>query len=181
MNKHWPVHTSHIFAVQSNEAVINLSPSVLKWRETISALWPSKLKISYPVSTSHSLAVLSMEPVATSMPCGSNERQTISILCPLSVWYRCPVFASQILAFRSNDPVTILSLQQKYELRQNDYLPVGIVKGHGIHNVGVLVQGEQFLTGISVPYLACPIVWSCDEFVARLVECTICQWKQVSS
>ena len=68
-----------------------------------------------------------------------------------------------------------------YELRKDDYLPVWIVKGHGIDNVGVLVQGEQLLAGIGVPHLASPIVRARDEFVSRLVECTICQWKQVSS
>jgi hypothetical protein len=40
------VQTSQILAVLSNEAVMSLSPSVLKHKLTISALWPLRLKIS---------------------------------------------------------------------------------------------------------------------------------------
>ena len=99
--------TSQILAVLSKDEVISLSPSVLKFKLTISALCPFKLKSSLPYSTSHNLAVWSMEPVATSRPCGSKPKQTISILWPFSVCLIEPLLASQILAVLSKDPVTM--------------------------------------------------------------------------
>ena len=114
------------------------------------------------------------------MPCGSKERQTISILCPFRVWYLCPVFASQILAFLSNDPVTILSLNYLSFILSEFYLPVRIVKGHRIHDIGVFIQREKFLSWISIPNFACPIIWACDELVTRLVECAVGKRKQMS-
>lgn len=86
---------------------MSLSPSVLKFRLTISALCPSRLNSSLPYSTSQSLAVWSMEPVATNRPWGSKPRHTISILCPLSVCRIYPLFASHIFAVLSKEPVTI--------------------------------------------------------------------------
>lgn len=162
---HWPEHTSQILAVLSNEAVINLSPSVLKCKLTISAPWPAKLKISCPVSTSQSLAVWSIEPVATNIPWGSKERQTISILCPLRVWQRWPVFASQILAVLSNDPVTILSLYQGFI---TIYLllfriPIRIIESHSVDDIFVFIKRQQFLPTDGVPYLARSIVAASDE------------------
>lgn len=44
-------------AVPSNEPVRILSPSALKFRETISPSWPFKVECSLPVSRSHNFAV----------------------------------------------------------------------------------------------------------------------------
>ena len=51
-------------AVPSNEPVRILSPSALKFRDTIYPSWPFKVECSFPVSRSQSLAVWSIDPVA---------------------------------------------------------------------------------------------------------------------
>ena len=63
----------------------------------------------------------------------------------------------------------------------HDFVAVGVVKSHRVHDVGVLIEGEQLLTGDGVPDLAGSVVGACDEFVSRLVECAIGQRKQMGS
>lgn len=40
----------------------------------------------------------------------------------------------------------------------HDLVAVRVVKGHGIDNVGVLVEREQLVAGVGVPYLAGSVV-----------------------
>lgn len=63
----------------------------------------------------------------------------------------------------------------------HDFVSVGVVKGHRVHDVGVLIEGEQLLAGNGVPDLAGSVVGACDEFVSRLVECAIGQREQMGS
>jgi hypothetical protein len=158
---HYPVHTSHTLAVLSKEEVRSLSPSVLKFKLTISALCPARLNISYPVSTSQIFAVWSIDPVATSMPWGSNCKQTISILWPFKVWYLWPVLASQIFAVLSNEPVTILSLHDYWVIN----LPVGVVKSHCVNHILMFFQRKQLCAAHSVPNFTGSIVTSSDESI----------------
>jgi hypothetical protein len=43
------------------------------------------------------------------------------------------------------------------------------------------LQGQQFVARYGVPDLAGSVVTAGDEFVARLVECTVRQWQNVRS
>ena len=60
-------------------------------------------------------------------------------------------------------------------------LPEGVVEGHGVDDVGVLVQGKKLLSGVGVPDLAGAIVRASDELVSGLVEGTVGQRKQMGS
>ena len=60
-------------------------------------------------------------------------------------------------------------------------LPEGVVEGHRVDDVGVLVQGEEFLAGVGVPDLASAIVRSCDELVTGLVESAVGQREQMGA
>ena len=48
-----------------------------------------------------------------------------------------------------------------------------IIESHSVYNILMLIEGEEFLTGGSVPDLATPIVGSSNELIARLVEGTV--------
>lgn len=45
----------------------------------------------------------------------------------------------------------------------------------------MFIERQQLLACVRVPNFACAIVGSCDEFVARLVESTVCEWEEMSA
>ena len=63
-------------AVPSKAPVNSLSPSLLKFKETIYPSWPFSVECSFPVYKSHNLAVWSMEPDAKKFLCGSKATAT---------------------------------------------------------------------------------------------------------
>jgi hypothetical protein len=63
-------------AVPSNEPVNTLSPSALKFRDTIYPSWPLRVECYFPVSRSQSLAVWSIDPVAHRLLWGSKATVT---------------------------------------------------------------------------------------------------------
>ena len=78
-----PVLVSQIYfkkiitiAVPSNDPVKILSPSLLKFKETIYPSCPFKVECSLPVYKSHNLEVWSIEPVAKKFLWGSNATAT---------------------------------------------------------------------------------------------------------
>lgn len=121
-------------AVPSKEPVNTLSPSALKFNETIYPSCPLKVECSLPVSRSHNLAVWSIEPVAHKLLWGSKATATTSFWWPAKVYSNFPLLVSHNLAVQSKLPVTILSLNQalsthrahwKPENRQRSYvLPI---------------------------------------------------------
>jgi hypothetical protein len=74
-----------MIAVLSNDPVKILSPSALKFNETIYPSWPFKVECYFPVYKSHSLAVWSIDPVATKLLCGSKLIVTTYPWCPTNV------------------------------------------------------------------------------------------------
>ena len=104
-------------AVPSNEPVRILSPSALKFSDTIYPSWPFKVECSFPVSRSQSLAVWSIDPVAQRLLWGSNATATTSFWWPANVYKSFPESVSHSLAVQSKLPVTILSLR-RFKLTQ---------------------------------------------------------------
>ena len=49
-------------------------------------------------------------------------------------------------------------------------LPVRIVEGHGVDDIGVLFEGKEFFAGVGVPYFAGAIVGTSNKSVSRFVE-----------
>ena len=60
-------------------------------------------------------------------------------------------------------------------------LPEGVVEGHRVHYVRVLVKRQQFLSRVRVPHLARAIVAPRDELASILVEGAIGEWEEVRS
>ena len=60
-------------------------------------------------------------------------------------------------------------------------LPEGVVEGHSVDDVCVLVERKELLARVGVPNLACSVIGASDEFATILVECAVCQWEQVST
>jgi hypothetical protein len=60
-----PFLVSQIIAVLSKEPVKILSPSALKFKDTIYPSCPFRVECYFPVYKSHNLAVWSIEPVAS--------------------------------------------------------------------------------------------------------------------
>jgi len=75
----------YTIAVPSKEPVRILSPSALKFKETISPSCPFRVECSFPVSKSHNFAVWSIEPVAQRLLWGSKATVTTSFWCPAKV------------------------------------------------------------------------------------------------
>ena len=61
------------------------------------------------------------------------------------------------------------------------YLPVGVVEGHRVDDVRVLVEGKQFLARVRVPDLARAVVAARDELAAALVEGAVRERQKVRS
>jgi len=97
-------------AVPSKAPVKILSPSLLKFKETISPSCPLRVECYFPVSKSQSLAVWSIDPVAKKFLWGSNATATTSFWWPTKVCRRFPVSVSHNLAVLSKEPVATLSL-----------------------------------------------------------------------
>ena len=60
-------------------------------------------------------------------------------------------------------------------------LPKGIIEGHAVHDVRVLVQRKQLLARIRVPHLAGPIVGARNELITVLVERAVSKRQQVGA
>ena len=58
-------------------------------------------------------------------------------------------------------------------LEKAGHLPEGVIEGHAVDHIVVLVQGKQFFSRVGVPNFAGPIVGASDEFVTALVEGTV--------
>ena len=56
---------------------------------------------------------------------------------------------------------------------EEGYLPEGIVEGHSVDHIGVLIEGEQFLARVGVPDFTSAIVTTSDELASTLVEGTV--------
>jgi hypothetical protein len=63
--------------------------------------------------------------------------------------------------------------KQKELLKKAGHLPEGVIEGHAVDNIAVLVQGKQLLARVRVPDFASPIVRASDEFVSAFVEGTV--------
>ena len=74
---------------------------------------------------------------------------------------------------------TIPNFCRLVEAARHDQITKGVVERHGINDVFMLLETQQFAATLGVPDLACPIVAARDEFVSRLVECAIRQRQQV--
>ena len=59
------------------------------------------------------------------------------------------------------------------------YLPEGVIEGHAVDHIVMLVEGEQLFAGVGVPNLAGAIVGTGNEFVSALVEGTVGQGQQM--
>ena len=83
----------------------------------------------------------------------------------------------------SHDFVSASKRQVSHKDKQNEEedLPVGVVEGHRVDDVGVLVERKQLLARVGVPDLARAVVAAGDEAVARLVEGAVGQRQDVSS
>jgi len=66
-------------------------------------------------------------------------------------------------------------------LEKAENLPEGIIEGHAVDHIVVLVQRKQFLARVGVPNFAGSIVGASDEFVTALVEGTVCEGKQMGA
>jgi hypothetical protein len=60
-------------------------------------------------------------------------------------------------------------------------LPKWIIKRHTIYYIAVLIETEKFLTCVSIPNFARPIVATSDKSITRFVECAISKREQMSS
>ena len=60
-------------------------------------------------------------------------------------------------------------------------LPVGVVEGHRVDDIRVLVERKQFLARVGVPHLARAVIAARDELAAALVEGAVGERKQVGS
>ena len=110
-------------AVPSNDPVRILSPSALKFKETIYPSWPLRVECYFPVYKSHNLAVWSIDPVAHRLLWGSKATATTSFWCPAYVDKHLPVSVSHSLAVQSKLPVTILSLNHAYYTQMAHWRP----------------------------------------------------------
>lgn len=72
-------------AVPSKDPVKILSPSALKFNETISPSCPLRVECYFPVYKSHNFAVWSIEPVAHKLLWGSKATVTTSFWWPAKV------------------------------------------------------------------------------------------------
>ena len=70
---------------------------------------------------------------------------------------------------------------KKNLLKKAGHLPEGVIESHAVDHIVVLVQGKQFLSGVSIPNFAGTIVGASDEFVTAFVEGTVCQRKQMGA
>ena len=61
------------------------------------------------------------------------------------------------------------------------YLPEGVIEGHAVDHIVMLVEGEQLFAGVGVPNLAGAIVGTGNEFVSALVEGTVGKGKQMGA
>ena len=59
------------------------------------------------------------------------------------------------------------------------HLPQWVVEGHCVYDVGVLIEGEQFLTWVCVPYFTSAVVAACDKLATIFIERTVGQGQQV--
>jgi hypothetical protein len=55
------------------------------------------------------------------------------------------------------------------------HLPEGVVESHCVDDIGVLVEGEQFCAGVSVPDFTGAIVTTRDELASIFVESAVSQ------
>lgn len=55
----------------------------------------------------------------------------------------------------------------------------GIIEGHGVDHIFMLLQRKQFSTTLGVPYFTCSIVGARNELVSRFIKGTVRQRKQV--
>ena len=65
--------------------------------------------------------------------------------------------------------------------KRRSCLPEGVVEGHRVDDVGVLVKRKQLLARVRVPHLARAVVAACDELAAAFVEGAIREREQVRS
>ena len=61
----------------------------------------------------------------------------------------------------------------------HNFVAVGVIERHRVDNIGMFVEGEEFLAGNCVPYFAGAIVASCDKFATVLVKSAIGQREQM--
>ena len=61
------------------------------------------------------------------------------------------------------------------------YLPEGVIEGHSVDYISVLIQGEQFLARIRIPDFASTIIAACNKLASTFVEGAICKWQQMRS
>lgn len=54
-------------------------------------------------------------------------------------------------------------------------VPIWIVEGHGVDDVGVLFKGKEFFARVGVPNFAGAIITARNEAIARFVEGAVCQ------
>ena len=66
-------------------------------------------------------------------------------------------------------------------LEKAGHLPEGVIEGHAVDHIVVLVQGKQFLARVGVQNFTGSIVGASDEFVTAFVEGTVCQGKQMGA
>ena len=57
----------------------------------------------------------------------------------------------------------------------DDEVSEGVVKGHRIYYIFMLLQRQQLLSALGVPDFTCAIVRASNELVATLVECAVRQ------
>ena len=61
----------------------------------------------------------------------------------------------------------------------DDFVAVGIIERHRIDDIGVTIERKELFSRFGVPYFAGAIITSRNESVARFVEGTIGQGKQM--
>ena len=77
--------------------------------------------------------------------------------------------------------VCVPNLSLTIEGSRDDLVTVGVVERHRVNDVRVVVETEELLSRVSVPYFARAIVASSDKLVTALVKRAICQWEQMGS
>lgn len=77
--------------------------------------------------------------------------------------------------------VRVPDLRLPVEGAGHDFVSVGVVEGHRVDDVRVLVEGKQFLARVRVPDLARAVVAARDELAAALVEGAVRERQKVRS
>lgn len=95
--------------------------------------------------------------------------------------FRIPDFGSTIKGPRHNLVTGERRLDNCDKVKEEGDLPIGIVEGHSVDDILVLLQREQLLATVRVPHLAGPVVATSDELVPRFVEGAVGQGQEVSS